>query len=65
MNLFTQKDSMTSRTECVKVYLTQDEALAYCEALERALDNPFIQDDDECGLRLNSLLGHIEGSLPD
>ena len=56
---------MTSKTECVKVYLTQDEALAYCEALERALDNPFIQDDDECGLRLNSLLGHIEGSLPD
>ena len=56
---------MTSKTECVKVLLTQDEALAYCEAIERALDNPFIQDDDECGLRLNSLLGHIEGSLDD
>ena len=65
MNTCSTKDHMTSKTDCVKVLLTQDEALAYCEAIERALDNPFIQDDDECSERLYTLLGHLEGSLPD
>jgi hypothetical protein len=46
----------------VSIQLTHEEAAAYVAALERALDNPFIQDDDECQ-SLHTLLGHIEGSL--
>ena len=46
----------------VTITLTTEEATAYVEALERATDNPFIQDDDECS-PLFTLQGHIEGAL--
>ena len=46
----------------VTITLTAEEATAYVAALERATDNPFIQDDDECS-PLFTLQGHIEGAL--
>jgi hypothetical protein len=46
----------------VTITLTTEEAAAYVAALERATDNPFIQDDDECS-PLFTLQGHIEGAL--
>ena len=51
------QDTMT-----VSIHLTREEAEAYLAALERATDNPFIQDDDECG-PLFTLSGHLEGAL--
>ena len=55
-HMFNQ-DTMT-----VSIHLTREEAEAYLAALERATDNPFIQDDDECG-PLFTLSGHLELSL--
>jgi len=46
----------------VTITLTTEEATAYVAALERATDNPFIQDDDECS-PLFTLQGHIEGAI--
>ena len=46
----------------VSIHLTREAAEAYLAALERATDNPFIQDDDECG-PLFTLAGHLEGAL--
>ena len=53
------KDTMS---DTVQIHLTREEAESYLEALDRATDNPFIQDDDECG-PLFTLSGHIEGAL--
>ena len=49
-------------TMTVSIHLTREEAEAYLAALDRATDNPFIQDDEECG-PLFTLSGHIEGAL--
>ena len=57
MNTSSTKDTMT-----VSIHLPREEAEAYLAALDRATDNPFIQDDDECG-PLFTLSGHIEGAL--
>ena len=46
----------------VTITLTTEEATAYVAALERATDNPFIQDDEECS-PLFTLQGHIEGAI--
>ena len=46
----------------VSIHLTREEAEAYLAAIERATDNPFIQDDEECG-PLITLAGHLEGAL--
>ena len=46
----------------VSIHLTREEAEAYLAAIERATDNPFIQDDEECG-PLFTLAGHLEGAL--
>ena len=35
-------------SKMITLEITIEEAKAYAEALDRALDNPFIQDDDEC-----------------
>lgn len=48
--------------QMVTITLTTEEAAAYVAALERATDNPFVQDDDECS-PLFTLQGHIEGAL--
>ena len=47
----------------VTITLTTEEAAAYVAALERATDNPFVQDDDECYNALNALSGHLEGAI--
>ena len=57
MNTSSTKDTMT-----VSIHLTREEAEAYLAALDRATDNPFIQDDDECA-PLFTLSGHLEGAL--
>ena len=49
-------------SDTVQIHLTREEAESYLEALDRATDNPFIQDDDECGA-LFTLSGPIEGAL--
>ena len=46
----------------VSIHLTREEAEAYLAAIDRATDNPFIQDDDECA-PLFTLSGHLEGAL--
>ena len=56
---------MSNKVSMITLELTIEEAQAYVASLDRALDNPFIQDDDECSERLYTLLGHLEGSLPD
>ena len=57
--------NMSNKVSMITLELTIEEAQAYVASLDRALDNPFIQDDDECSERLYTLLGHLEGSLPD
>ena len=42
----------------VNLEFTVEEARAYEEALSRAVNNPFIQDDDECAPLL-TLMGKI------
>tara|TARA_B100000965_G_C19135841_1_gene559460 strand:+ start:382 stop:540 length:159 start_codon:yes stop_codon:yes gene_type:complete len=46
----------------VTITLTTEEAKAYIDALDRALDNPFVQDDEECS-PLYTLQGHLEGAV--
>ena len=46
----------------VNLEFTVEEATAYAEALNRALDNPFIQDDDECS-PLFTLSGKLDGAI--
>jgi len=47
----------------ISLKLTEAEASLFTDALDRALDNPFIQDDDECYNALNALSGHLEGAI--
>ena len=47
----------------ITLKLTEAEASLFTAALDRALDNPFIQDDDECYNALNALSGHLEGAI--
>ena len=47
----------------ITLKLTEEEASVFTAALDRALDNPFIQDDDECYNALNALSGHLEGAI--
>ena len=47
----------------ISIKLTAEEASLFTAALDRALDNPFIQDDDECYNALNALSGHLEGAF--
>jgi len=53
LRMFNQRNPMT-----VNLEFTVEEARAYEEALSRAVNNPFIQDDDECAPLL-TLLGKI------
>ena len=46
----------------ITLEITIEEAKAYAAALDRALDNPFIQDDDEC-LPLYTLSGKLDGAI--
>ena len=46
----------------ITLEITIEEAKAYAEALDRALDNPFIQDDDECS-PLFTLSGKLDGAI--
>ena len=46
----------------ITLEITIEEAKAYAEALDRALDNPFIQDDDECS-PLYTLSGKLDGAI--
>ena len=49
--------------QMITLKLTAEEASVFTAALDRALDNPFIQDDDECYNALNALSGHLEGAI--
>ncbi len=40
--------------QMISLKLTEAEASLFTAALDRALDNPFIQDDDECYNALNA-----------
>ena len=46
----------------ITLEFTVEEARAYADALNRATDNPFIQDDDDCS-PLFTLLGVIEAEI--
>ena len=46
----------------INIELTVEEARAYADALNRATDNPFIQDDDDCS-PLFTLLGTLEAEI--
>jgi len=48
--------------QMISINLTPEEAKAYIDALDRALDNPFVQDDEECS-PLYTLQGHLEGAV--
>ena len=49
--------------QMITLKLTAEEASVFTAALDRALDNPFIQDDEECYNALNALSGHLEGAI--
>ena len=49
-------------SKMITLEITIEEAKAYAEALDRALDNPFIQDDDECS-PLYTLSGKLDGAI--
>jgi len=49
--------------QMISIKLTEAEASLFTAALDRALDNPFIQDDDDCYNALNALSGHLEGAI--
>jgi len=54
---------MSNKTSnMINIELTVEEARAYADALNRATDNPFIQDDDDCS-PLFTLLGVIEAEI--
>ncbi len=46
----------------ITLELTIEEAQAYAASLDRALDNPFISDDDECQ-NLYTLSAKLEGAV--
>ena len=46
----------------INIEFTVEEARAYADALNRATDNPFIQDDDDCS-PLFTLLGTLEAEI--
>ena len=46
----------------ITLEFTVEEARAYADALNRATDNPFIQDDDDCS-PLFTLLGTLEAEI--
>ena len=49
--------------QMISLKLTEAEASLFTAALDRALDNPFIQDDDELYDDIISLSGHLEGAV--
>ena len=56
-------ESYDTDFQMITLKLTAEEASVFTAALDRALDNPFIQDDDECYNALNALSGHLEGAI--
>ena len=56
-------ESYDTDFQMITLKLTAEEASVFTAALDRALDNPFIQDDDECYNALNALSGHLEGAF--
>jgi len=46
----------------VNLEFTVEEAQAYEDALIRAVNNPFIADDEECA-PISTLLGKLSGSI--
>ena len=56
-------ESYDTDFKMISIKLTAEEASLFTAALDRALDNPFIQDDDECYNALNALSGHLEGAI--
>ena len=56
-------ESYDTDFQMITLKLTEAEASLFTDALDRALDNPFIQDDDECYNALNALSGHLEGAI--
>ena len=56
-------ESYDTDFQMISIKLTAEEASLFTAALDRALDNPFIQDDDECYNALNALSGHLEGAI--
>ena len=56
-------ESYDTDFQMISIKLTAEEASVFTAALDRALDNPFIQDDDECYNALNALSGHLEGAI--
>ena len=65
-NLVYNKYMSNKVPNMITLELTIEEAQAYVASLDRALDNPFIQDDDECQnlWTLNAKLdASIEASL--
>ena len=47
----------------ITLKLTEAEASLFTAALDRACDNPFIQDDDELYDDVIALSGHLEGAF--
>lgn len=47
-NLVYNKNMSNKVPNMITLELTIEEAQAYAASIDRALDNPFIQDDDEC-----------------
>ncbi len=47
----------------ISLKLTEADAHLFTNALDRALDNPFIQDDDDCYNALKELSEHLEGAI--
>ena len=56
-------ESYDTDFQMITLKLTAEEASVFTAALDRALDNPFIQDDDDCYNALNALSGHLEGAI--
>ena len=49
--------------QMISLKLTEAEASRFTAALDRVVDNPFIQDDDELYDDLITLSGHLEGAI--
>ena len=56
-------ESYDTDFQMISLKLTEAEASLFTAALDRALDNPFIQDDDELYDDLITLSGHLEGAI--
>ena len=54
--------NMSNKVSMITLELTIEEAQAYVASLDRALDNPFISDDDECQ-NLYTLSAKLEGAV--